>query len=359
MNNRKMALHFLVLCGTFLVSNVLVRSQGSDYMGYPYNYDSMKGRVADDRQLQFLRLPGTSEDYKIGPGDVLEIHIVGLKDLSQTLKVSNSGSVSLPYLGTLEVSEKTAVQLEDEISTRLAEENLIKNPEVLVYISEYRAKPIYILGQVDRPGQYIMSQQLTLMDAILLAGGLDFTAGRYGYLHRLITESDNSDNVAPAVISGDGSIGSPQTVVTRIDLQPAKEGGVISPNPAMRRGDTFFIPERKIETFFVVGDVHSAGAFEVPPENELKVSQAISQAGGPTKTAKLGDGLLVRYDKTGSRKEMAVDFGAILRGDQPDILVQANDVIFIPGSNAKTVGFGLLNIVPGIVQSAIIYGPIR
>jgi len=354
-----MVFNFMVLVGTFVVLLVPLRAQGSDYMGYPYNYDNMKGRIADDRQLQFLRLPGTSEDYKIGPGDVLEIHIVGLKDLSQTLKVSNSGNVSLPYLGTLDVADKTAVQLEGEIADRLARENQIKDPEVLVYITEYRAKPIYVLGQVDRPGQYIMSQQLTLMDAILLAGGLDFTAARYGYLHRLVSESDNSDSTAPAVISGDGSIGSPQTTVTRIDLQPAKEGGVISPNPTMRRGDTFFVPERKVETFFVVGDVHSAGAFEVPPENKMKVSQAISQAGGPTKTAKLGDGLLVRYDKMGNRKEMPVDFGAILRGDQPDILVQANDVIFIPGSNAKTVGFGLLNIVPGIVQSAIIYGPIR
>ncbi len=225
------------------------------------------------------------------------------------------------------------------------EADLIKDPEVLVYIAEYRAKPIYILGQVDRPGQYIMSQQLTLMDAILLAGGLDFTAGRYGYLHRLISEADDSEEAAPAVIKGGGAIGAPQTTVTRIDLQPAKEGGVISPNPDMRRGDTFFVPERKVETFFVVGDVLNAGSFEIPAENKIKVAQAISQAGGPSKTAKLSEGLLVRYDKAGSRKEMAVDSGAILRGDQPDIFVQANDVIFIPGSNAKTVGYGLLNVV--------------
>lgn len=68
----------------------------------------------------------------------------------------------------------------------------------------------------------------------------------------------------------------------------------------------------------------------------------------------MSEGILLRYDEAGVRQELAVDFSAILRGKEPDFEILPNDIIFIPGSNAKTLGYGLLGIIPGLATRAVI-----
>lgn len=310
--------------------------------------------LMDNRQLTFLRVPGRGQDYELGTGDLIEVKIVGIDALDQTERISNGGQISLPMVGQIEAAGMTAEALENDISRRLAQNDYIKDPEVLVYVMEYRAKPIYVLGQVDRPGQYIMTQQLYLMDAILIAGGLDFPAARYGYLHRRVGLSSDDQ---PIKLSADGSKSlSGTTRVTRVDLLPMKQGGVLKVNPPLRKGDIFFVPKRKVDFFYIIGDVERTGAFEMPPNQDLLVSRALSWSGGPRKTAKMSEGILVRYKEDGTRQERAVDFAAILKGKEADFKVHPNDVIFVPGSNAKTLGYGMLAAIPRLAQSALIYG---
>jgi protein involved in polysaccharide export with SLBB domain len=96
-------------------------------------------------------------------------------------------------------------------------------------------------------------------------------------------------------------------------------------------------------------------AFEVPFGQQVLVSQAIAKAGGPLKTAKLGKGLLVRYDGNGIRRDKQVDFSAILKGEKPDFPIMPDDIIFIPGSSAKTLGYGLLDVVPRAAVGIFIF----
>jgi polysaccharide export outer membrane protein len=275
--------------------------------------------------------------------------------MTQTIRLSAGGEITFPYLGTVVAKDMTASELEETLAKQLREKNLIKDPQVLISVVEYHAKPIYVLGEVDRPGQYIMTQQLYLMDAILLAGGLDFTAARYGFLHRRDETSEplpeSSITIKPTTF-----VAAPGSQVVKIDLRPLKEGHVLDPNPALHAGDVFLVPERKVELCYVVGDVGRPGAFELPEAQDLLVTQAISSAGGPTKTAKMSEGILVRYSENGERREIPVDFAAILNGREPDFKVQSDDIVFIPGSAAKTVGYGMLNVIPRIAQSALIYG---
>ncbi len=69
------------------------------------------------------------------------------------------------------------------------------------------------------------------------------------------------------------------------------------------------------------------------------------------KTAKMNSGLLVRYDELGARQELAVNFSDIFKGKKMDFPIQSNDVIFIPGSNIRTIGYGLLAVIPGVVRT--------
>ncbi len=343
--------------------------------GIALNYNPMSwfGTNLPKQTFYFQRLPGISPDYELGPGDVLKIEVTGNEMLSQTSTISNSGFINYLLLGDIRAAGLTAEELEQEIAHLLRDKQLIKQPEVLVYIESYESKPIYIVGEVDNPGEYVMSQQLTLMDAIFLAGGLDITASRYGFLHRRsrtgreaaaqeIQERDGrsaifnvwmAGNSPQAAILKNPEVAAPGAEIIKVDLEPLKSGGVLEPNIPLRKGDVFVVPRRDVQYFYVVGDVVKPGAHEAPLGRSMLASQAISFAGGPAKTAKMSDGMLVRYDANGARQESKVDFAAILQGRQKDFEVLPNDIIFIPGSNAKTLGYGLLGIIPDSVRISV------
>jgi polysaccharide export outer membrane protein len=321
--------------------------------GAPHNILPVP-EVSRREEATFLRMPRLSPEYVLGEGDRLDIRVVdggALNDALRALTVSNTGEITLPYVGSVQAAGLTASQLEETVARLLEDRQLIKQPAVLVYVTDYRAKPIYIMGQVDNPGEYMMSQELTLMEGILMAGGIDPGAGSFAYLHRRKAPGGPAPQVDRVLEQP--TLAEPNTEIITIDLRPLKKGGVPEPDVVLRKGDLLVIPTSADRRFYVLGDVRSPGSKEIPPppERPLTVAQAIAQAGGPNKTAKLSEGLLVRYsEKDGSREQHKVDFFAILRGDQPDIPILPNDIIFIPGSNAKTVAYGMLRQLPSTAQ---------
>jgi protein involved in polysaccharide export with SLBB domain len=152
--------------------------------------------------------------------------------------------------------------------------------------------------------------------------------------------------------TGAANAATPGREIIQIDLKPLKEGGLLNPDIPLRPGDFIFVPTRKIEPFYVIGDVKNPGGYEIPKPAEriIMASQAIARAGGPTATAKTEKGILIRYGEDGTRVEKKVDFAAILRGKQDDFQIRPKDIIFIPGSKAKTLGYGLLGIVPQTIE---------
>jgi polysaccharide export outer membrane protein len=252
-------------------------------------------------------------------------------------------------IGSISVADLTTIEIEAVIAARLKEKDLIQEPEVLVYISEYQAKPIYVSGAVINPGQFMMSQELTVMDAILLSGGLQFSSDDYALVHRRVSPQGGG---TPASMSDASGVPSPGTEVIKVDLRPFKEGRIAEADVPLRRGDVVVVPVRQLSAFFVVGEVIEPRNFAFSPQRQLTASQAISWAGGPTKTAKMSDGMLIRYDKNGERKEMTVDYAAILKGEQDDFPIEENDIIFVPGSKVKTIGQGMLMLTDNMVMQA-------
>jgi polysaccharide export outer membrane protein len=122
----------------------------------------------------------------------------------------------------------------------------------------------------------------------------------------------------------------------------------------LRGGDVLHVPLRHPESFFVVGAVQRPGKLEIEPRQPVLVSQAIAMAGGLQKTAKSGDGLILRYDEAGARQELRADIGAILRGKAPDFLIKPDDIIFVPGSATKSLGYSMLNLVPLVVTTVVV-----
>ena len=109
-----------------------------------------------------------SADYRMGPGDKIRVTVFGEADLSGEYQVDGSGMVRLPLIGTLQAIGATAPALEQNIAAAL-EDGYIKNPRVNVEITLYR--PFYIIGAVNRPGQYPYVDHMNALNAVALAGG--------------------------------------------------------------------------------------------------------------------------------------------------------------------------------------------
>lgn len=114
-----------------------------------------------------------ANDYKLGPGDKIQIIVYGEDDLTANVKIDKSGFISFPFLDDIQVINLSVKELEKVIYDGLLGDYLI-SPQVSVSISQYR--PFFIHGQVNRPGGYPFQDDLTFDKAIAVAGGLSSRA---------------------------------------------------------------------------------------------------------------------------------------------------------------------------------------
>ena len=163
----------------------------------------------------------------------------------------------------------------------MLEGEIVKDPQVSVFVKEYRSQPVVVLGAVKNPGQYLIALQLTIADVISMAGGV------------------LSNAVDEAVIQRKSADGRDEVI--KVNLRELLEKSDSSLNVVVRGGDVIHVQERVIESVYVLGEVNRAGVYALPPRQDLRVTQVFAAAGGPMKTAKMRKGFLVRYNEKGQR----------------------------------------------------------
>jgi polysaccharide export outer membrane protein len=124
---------------------------------------------ADDLPALNASTGGTALDYRLGSEDVLEVFVWKEPDLSATVTIRPDGKISLPLANELEASGKTAAQLQQEIVERL--QRYIAEPVVNVMVKQINSLKISVLGEVRKPDVYKIKNQITVLDAIAMAGG--------------------------------------------------------------------------------------------------------------------------------------------------------------------------------------------
>src|SRR6266487_4451447 len=118
-------------------------------------------------------------DHKIAPLDIITIDVVGEKDLSKELRVSTSGTITFPFLGSIEVKGKTPAEVESLLKEKLGTDYLV-NPQVIITVKEYRSRTVSVIGQVNKPGVIALpaEQKLSILEAIAQAGDLAKSANK-------------------------------------------------------------------------------------------------------------------------------------------------------------------------------------
>jgi len=128
--------------------------------------------------------------YQLGGGDRIRMVVGGFTNLSIDYRVSDSGTISLPMLGAINVAGKTTTEVEKEVANILLREELTRDPTVNVQVEEYRH--FYITGEVKRPGSYPYIPGMNVLTAITIAGGHTFRANTKAYS---INRTDNGNAI--------------------------------------------------------------------------------------------------------------------------------------------------------------------
>src|ERR1700750_1421999 len=105
-------------------------------------------------------------DYRLGAGDLLHITVSGYTEMITDVRVSESGSITYPFIGEVKAANLSTQQLEGIISKRLGDGGVIKDAQVTVLVSEYQGQKISVMGQVAKPGQYPLTSSAKVLDLL-------------------------------------------------------------------------------------------------------------------------------------------------------------------------------------------------
>jgi polysaccharide biosynthesis/export protein len=278
--------------------------------------------------------PNEPSALQIGTGDLLEISVstgFGAPEVNWKGRVSSSGEISLPLLGSFHVSGLAADQAEAMIKKAYKDAEILKDPQVSVFISQYASQGVSVLGEVAKPGVYPVMTSRRLLDLISEAGGLTPLAGKT----IAITHRGKPVEVQTVLLPRDPS----QTLADNVDIFP---------------GDTIVVG--KAGVIYVVGAVGKPGGFTMDANEGLTVLQAIALAQGSKPEASSDKSKLIRKTAAG-REEIPIPLNQILSSNAPDLKLQADDIVFVPTSKTKTAARRSMEAIIQVATGVIIYHP--
>jgi polysaccharide export outer membrane protein len=340
-------------------------------------------------------------DYVIGSGDVLDIEVFDVKELSREVRVSQTGSIGIPLVPVrLHVAGLTEMQAEQKIAEILEANGLVTHAEVSVSVKERKSKPITVVGAVPHPMVYQADRPVTLLEVLAEAGGLANDAGDTVIVVRPVQEaldspeppaigpedaqlatvpanspkagaseqtpplagsgkssatSAEAQNDPPSKVPSGQAAASPNPPVSSeppplnntmtINLNDLMETGDTKNNITLQAGDIVTVPHAGI--VYVLGAVNKAGGFVLTNDrSQFTTLKILSLAGGLTRTAKSDHAVIVRKDNQGQQHEVAVDLKKVLNRKAEDLQLQPSDILYVPESGAKqallrTIEFGI------------------
>ncbi|HEB76737.1 MAG TPA: hypothetical protein ENJ04_10320 [Nitrospirae bacterium] len=255
----------------------------------------------------FAQVAQPDKNYVLGPEDVIEIRVWGNDDLNRTVEISKEGSFTFPLIGRVKANGYTVFEVERLLTEKLSDGYLVA-PQVNVSIVQYRSQKVFVLGEVRKPGRYMIKGKTNVLELISEAGGPTEMAAD------TITIMRSGSNIAPG---GSGLLqddGKNEVITLKFDDVASSKGVAFY----VESGDTVYIA--RAPRFFVTGEVVRPGEFRW--EEGITVRGAISMAGGPTDRGAVNRAKIIRSTNGEERQ---------IRPEMNDP-VMPDDVVKVPES---------------------------
>ena len=300
---------------------------------------------------------GRDLSYRIGPQDEIEVNVFDVPEMNVTVRVNQSGFVSLPLVGAVQSGGLTESEFRESLRERLSA--YVRNPQVNVFISNYGSQRVAVMGAVRSPGTYPLKKGAnSILELISEAGGVSEKAG-------------NFLNFIPAELTGIASAGDVEARARfALDVQSSDKmknaaleiyldqvmgtsGGIPIEIP-VRGGDMIVIPESG--KVMVEGEVEKSGSYELGPQ--MTLLGALAACGGITYGAKVDEIEIVRELSSGAKGRLVLDLTKLATGEERDPRLRNGDIVRIPSDSGrrltqdtfegltKVINFGIGGSVP-------------
>ena len=275
-------------------------------------------------------LPASTES--MGAGDLVEIAVSYCPEMTRNFRVSTDGTLALPLLHQpLPVAGLTPSQVAQKLSAELVSEHLLAEPIVNVSVLEYRSRPVSIVGAVNHPINFQATDRTTLIEALAKAGGLSPTAGS-----NIIITTQNSTGNAPTIRS--------------IAVKDVIGGSMAEANIVLSGGEEIRVPEAT--KIFVAGNVRRPGVYPMQSDEDTTVRKAVALSSGldiyPGAVA-----YIYRKRAVGSeRDKLPIALREIMTNKAPDVVLQADDILYVPTAEGKRMAAKVLGQLAGFGQTA-------
>jgi polysaccharide export outer membrane protein len=287
--------------------------------------------VFSEQAFDAALLQAPASLFRLGPGDVLELEVMGDVSTRATVTVGPDGKIYYYLLSGLDVWGLTLAEVRARLGTEL-QKYVREKPVVSLSLRTVASQRVWLLGRVNSPGVYVLSGPTTLLDAIAQSGGLSSSSPLTSLAASLGLNTANTASPESADLSRSFIIRQGQ--VLRVDFQRLLREGDLTQNIYLQPDDFIFLPSA------TVPEVHVLGAVTHPQTQKLAgpltVVQAIALAGGTAPDAYLGNVAVMRGSF--SKPQIAiVSVNDVIRGKAPDMRLQAGDIVFVPYAPYRTL----------------------
>jgi len=316
-------------------------------------------------------------DYVIGNGDVLDIDVFDVKELSREVRVSQTGAIGIPLVPVrLHVGGLTEIQTEQKIAEVLEANGLVSHPQVSVSVKERKSKPITVVGAVSHAMVYQAERPVTILEVLAEAGGISNDAGDTVIVTRPSQDAFDDPSEPPAIgpeeralattpqkpaqtgatqesapkalLPAPAATGSPNIAADppalneppplsntiTINLNELVESGNATNNIILQAGDIVTVPHAGI--VYILGAVSRPGGFVLANDrSHMSTLKLLALAGGLIPTAKKDHAVIIRKDSQGQQHEVAVDLKKVMARTTEDVQLQPSDILYVPSSIAK------------------------
>ena len=242
-----------------------------------------------------------SQDYRLGPGDAIGVQVYQSPDLSVDARVSESGVISYPLVGNLQLGGLTIAEAEKKIADALRTGGFVKVPQVNIVLRQVRGNQVAVLGQVSRPGRFPLETFNTRVSDMLAAAGGATPTG---------------DDVLILTGQRDGKPFRKVIDIPGLFLNEKSGDDVL-----VAGGDTLYVA--KAPMFYIYGEAQKPGPYRI--ERGMTVMQALAQGGGPTARGSQNRLRIHRRDASGKVVEAVPQLTDLVR---PEDVIYVRESIF-------------------------------
>lgn len=265
--------------------------------------------------------------YRLGPTDVIRITVLKQDLLTQDgVRIGNDGTIRVPMLSE---PVRAACLTEAELASFITEQyrKYLLNPQVFVTIREFNSNSIAVIGAVTTPGRFQLQRQVRLLEVLALVNGPSPTASDEVQILRTSSSDfcgESSHEQAPQTFAEPGA---PEIISLKIrDIL----GGSADANPVLRGGDIVRVATAELKQAYVIGNVRAATTVNL--KEPVTLSMAIAMAGGTVSGAQLEKVKITRQSAGSLNKsDIFVNLKEIRSGSRPDVSLEQNDVVEVPG----------------------------